>query len=33
MRKYYRAMARANMKRAGIRRINRNFAIQWRKWL
>ena len=28
-----RSMAKANMKRAGIRRINRTFSANWRKWI
>lgn len=33
MRKYLRRIARANMKRAGVRHVNRNFSIKWRNWL
>ena len=28
-----RSMAKANMKRTGIRRINRSFASNWRNWV
>lgn len=28
-----RSVAKANMRRAGIQHINRNFAYNWKKWV
>lgn len=28
-----RSIAKANMKRAGIQHINRNFALNWKNWV
>ena len=33
MRKYLRSIARANMRRAGIKHINKNFATLWRNYI
>ena len=33
MRKYLRSIARANMKRAGVKKINKKFAMLWRKYI
>ena len=33
MRKYLRSIARANMDRAGVRKINKKFAILWRQYI
>lgn len=32
-RKLARSVAKANMKRAGMRHINRGFAMNWRNWV
>lgn len=28
-----RSVAKANMKRAGVQHINRNFALNWKNWV
>ena len=33
MRKYLRSIARANMKRAGVKKINKKFAMLWRNYI
>ena len=33
MRKYLRSIARANMQRAGVRKINKKFALIWRSYI
>jgi len=32
-RKLARSVAKANMRRAGVQHINRNFALNWRNWV
>jgi len=32
-RKLARSVAKANMKRAGIQKINSSFSLNWRKWV
>lgn len=33
MRKYLRGIARANMRRVGIKKINKKFALLWRQYI
>ena len=32
-RKLARSVAKANMRRAGVQHVNRNFALNWRNWV